>query len=107
MDLTTLTLPFASEYGISYLLFFLVLGIVVSILLDKHDLSPINLAVGLLIPPSYAFPLLTGGLISRYAKKKGALTEDKYKQILGGIVAGEGIVVAIQVMYIAVTELLL
>ncbi|MCD6483959.1 MAG: OPT/YSL family transporter [Candidatus Odinarchaeota archaeon] len=107
MELTSLTLPFAEEYGVAYLLFFLILGIVLSILLDKYNLSPINLAVGLLIPPSYAFPLLAGGLLSRHAKKKGEEIEDKYKQVLGGVVAGEGIIVAIQVMYIAVTELLL
>ena len=107
MELTTFTLPFASEYGVGYLLIFLVTGVVVSILLDRYHLSPINLAVGLLIPPSYSFPLLIGGLLSRHAKKKGVEIENKYKQLLGGIVAGEGIVVALQVMYIAATEFLL
>ncbi|MGQ4833380.1 MAG: OPT/YSL family transporter [Candidatus Asgardarchaeia archaeon] len=107
MELTSLTLPFVNEFGLPYVLFFIFVGIAVSVLLHKFHTSPISLAVGLLIPPAYAFPLLLGGLISRYAHKYRKNKIEKFKQILGGIVAGEGIIIVIQIMWLALSDLFL
>ncbi|MEQ9716056.1 MAG: OPT/YSL family transporter [Candidatus Asgardarchaeia archaeon] len=101
MKLTTFSLPFADEFGIPYLIGFLSLGIAASIALHKRNISPITLAVGLLIPPAYSIPLLLGGLISKYVQNRTEEIINKYKQILGGVVAGEGLIIALHVLWIA------
>ena len=107
MELTSLSLPFVNEFGLPYVLFFIFLGIGVSVFLNKLKTSPISLAVGLLIPPAYSIPLLIGGLISRYINKHKKNELEKYKQLLGGVVAGEGIVIVIQILWLAISDLLL
>lgn len=107
MELTSLSLPFANNYGIPYLLLFLAIGIVVSIIIQKRKISPINLAVGLLIPPAYSIPLLIGGLLAKKASKATETKVFRYKQILSGIIAGEGIVIALQIIGMAAMDFFL
>jgi len=107
MELTSLSLPFANSYGVPYLILFLAVGVMLSIIVHKRNISPINLAVGLLIPPAYSLPLLIGGLLARHASKATEETLFRYKQILSGIVAGEGIVIALQIIGMAALDFFL
>lgn len=94
-----------------YLVSFAVVGFLAGRELSKRGLSPMSLAVGLLIPPATTVAMLFGGYIDYRLKKKkdDQSTEDptdtpRYKRmtkLLSGIIAGEAIVTVVWVLYSA------
>ena len=95
-----------------YLMSFAIIGFLAGRELSKKGLSPMSLAVGLLIPPATTAAMLFGGYIDYRLKKKkdDASPEDpmetpRYKRmtkLLSGIIAGEAIVTVIWVLYNAI-----
>jgi uncharacterized oligopeptide transporter (OPT) family protein len=77
--------------------------------LSKRGLSPMSLAVGLLIPPATTVAMLFGGYIDYHLKKthndpsiEDPTDSPRYKKmtkILSGIIAGEAIVTVVWVLY--------
>ncbi|MCD6484523.1 MAG: OPT/YSL family transporter [Candidatus Odinarchaeota archaeon] len=67
--------------------------------------TPIILAIGMLIPPSYAFPVFLGGLYDLYLKWKNRaskeLAQKEYENalvVLSGVASGEGIVLLLMTL---------
>ncbi len=95
----------------SYLLSFGIIGFLAGRELSKRGLSPISLAVGILVPPATTVAMLFGGYLDYRLKKEGTEqrvpepTETpryrKWVKILSGIIAGEAIVTVIWVLYSA------
>ncbi|MFW9909126.1 MAG: OPT/YSL family transporter [Candidatus Thorarchaeota archaeon] len=95
-----------------YLVLFAVVGFLAGRELTKRGLSPMSLAVGLLIPPATTIAMLFGGYIDYRLKKQHSLQsgEDptetpKYRKVmklLSGIIAGEAIITVIWVLYSAI-----
>lgn len=96
----------------SYLLMFGIIGFLAGRELSKRELSPISLAVGILVPPATTVAMLFGGYLDYRLKKEGELmavpdpTEmPKYRRwvkLLSGVIAGEAIVTVIWVLYHAI-----
>ncbi|MFW9849736.1 MAG: OPT/YSL family transporter [Candidatus Thorarchaeota archaeon] len=96
----------------SYLLIFGIIGFLAGRELSKRNLSPMSLAVGLLIPPATTVAMLFGGFIDYRLRKTHNDSENsdptdsprykKWTKLLSGIVAGEAIVTVIWVLYSAV-----
>ncbi|MGY5875032.1 MAG: OPT/YSL family transporter [Candidatus Thorarchaeota archaeon] len=124
--LTDMQLPGTGDEGVSipligqlmfpfdfvYLIAFGIVGGLAGRYLLQRDLSPISLAVGLLIPPATAVAMLLGGLVDYRLKKKRRELDPvdeieleqvkterkKTNRILSGAVSGEAIVTVIFVM---------
>jgi hypothetical protein len=103
--------------GSAYLFVFGVIGFLAGRELNKRGMSPMSLAVGLLIPPATTVTMLIGGYID-YRMKKGktgsnemescGITKDspryeRVSRILSGIVAGEAIITVIWVIWSAIS----
>jgi uncharacterized oligopeptide transporter (OPT) family protein len=96
-----------------YLVIFGVIGFLAGRWLSKKGLSPMSLAVGLLIPPATTVAMLFGGYIDYHLRKthkdpeiKDPSDSPRYKKwtkILSGIIAGEAIVTVVWVLYSAIT----
>ncbi len=92
-----------------YVLVFAMFGYLLSRQLLKVGLSPITLAVGLLIPPATTATMMIGALIDYKAKKRQQESGkadamqmttqspeyDKTSRLLSGVVSGEAIVIAV------------
>ncbi|MHA1505737.1 MAG: OPT/YSL family transporter [Candidatus Asgardarchaeia archaeon] len=96
LDLRDLKIPLMDDYGFGYIFLFIVAGCLTAYLLTKKGYSPIPLAVGLLIPPSYGVIMLIGGIINLFLQNKGKM--ERYKQFFGGVIAGEGITVILWIL---------
>ncbi len=93
----------------SYLLIFGVIGFLVGRELSKRNLSPISLAVGILVPPATTVAMLFGGFLDYRLQKEGLeqgvsdpTETPRYRRwikVLSGIIAGEAIVTVIWVLY--------
>ncbi|MFW9931501.1 MAG: OPT/YSL family transporter [Candidatus Thorarchaeota archaeon] len=93
----------------TYLLIFGIIGFLAGRELSKRNLSPISLAVGILVPPATTIAMLFGGYMDYRLKKEGIAekapdpTETpkyrKWVKILSGVIAGEAIVTVIWVLY--------
>ena len=112
-------LPFIGElvfpWNIIYLIAFGVIGGLAGRYLLRKGLSPISLAVGILIPPATALAMLVGGFFDYRIKKKremmvvagGSEPEDlldeqkKTGRMLSGAISGEAIVTVIFVLWTA------
>jgi hypothetical protein len=96
-----------------YLVAFGVVGFLAGRELSKRGLSPMSLAVGLLIPPATTVAMLFGGYIDYRLRKthndpeiEDPTDSPRYKKmtkLLSGIIAGEAIVTVIWVLYSALT----
>ncbi len=94
-----------------YLMVFAIVGFLAGRELSKRGLSPISLAVGILVPPATTVSMLIGGFIDYRMRKHGKgtavgdVTEtSSYRRvvkILSGVIAGEAIVTVIWVLYSA------
>ncbi|MHA1813885.1 MAG: OPT/YSL family transporter, partial [Candidatus Thorarchaeota archaeon] len=97
-----------------YLLAFGIAGYLLGRELHRRGLSPMSLAVGLLIPPATSAAMLLGGLIDYRLKKEEGyenpvperidtveMKRNRTSRILSGIVAGEAIVTVIWVLWSA------
>ena len=92
-----------------YLVMFGIIGFLAGRELSKRGLSPMSLAVGLLIPPATTVAMLFGGFIDYYLKRthndpsiEDPTDSPRYKKmtkLLSGIIAGEAIVTVIWVLY--------
>ncbi len=99
-ELRDLKLPGMESHPIWYLLLFGIIAGLIARELDKRGWSAMSLAVGLLVPPAYAMIMLIGGIIDYKSQVKDNSEEsikrrEKVERIMSGIVAGEGIVIAI------------
>jgi hypothetical protein len=89
-------------YDLRFILAGIVLSIVFSIIQSKKNISgisPITLAIGMLIPPLYILPMSLGAALDVYLKRKygrDAKTygdvRTKWTVITSGLFAGEGVV---------------
>ncbi len=105
-----------------YLISFGAIGFLLGRFFIKRGLSPMSLAVGLLIPPATTVAILIGGFVDYRLKKKypnleqdasegnpsptERKTYEKTSRLLSGIVAGEAIVTVIWVLWSALNTLL-
>ena len=95
-----------------YLMVFAIIGFLAGRELSKRGLSPISLAVGILVPPATTVSMLIGGFIDYRMRKHGRKTAvvdmaetPSYRRvvkILSGVIAGEAIVTVIWVLYGAI-----
>ncbi len=99
-ELRDMRLPGMENHPIWYLILFGVISGLIARELDKRGWSAMSLAVGLLVPPAYAMIMLIGGIVD-YKTQVRNNTEfeikrrEKTERIMSGIVAGEGIIIAI------------
>ena len=77
--------------------------------LKVRGFSPIILAIGMLVPPSYIFPIFLGGLFDLYLKIKNKHDKSKAKKVyedalvfLSGVAGGEGIVLLFMTLLVIV-----
>jgi hypothetical protein len=110
----------AAPFDFIYLLSYGVIGALAGRHLLKMELSPISLAVGLLIPPATSVTMVFGGIIDYRLKKKRRMIdpEDKVSlekhqdkrrrmnRVLSGAVSGEAIVTILFVLAGAVWSIL-
>ncbi|MGQ4914797.1 MAG: OPT/YSL family transporter [Candidatus Asgardarchaeia archaeon] len=101
--------------------YLVILSIVFTILLilvfkkaNLKGITPIPLAIGMLIPPSYASPILIGGILELWIKTKykenPKLFQEKNQDmtvILSGVIGGEGIVLLIITLFSIIVSLIL
>jgi uncharacterized oligopeptide transporter (OPT) family protein len=102
--------------GFAYLFGFGALGFLLGREVSKRKMSPMSLAVGLLIPPATSVAILIGGLIDyRLKKERAKIPEndqvgvschegrrERYGRLLSGVVAGEAIVTVLWVFWSAI-----
>ncbi len=97
-------------FAFAYLLAFGIAGFLAGRGLSKRGLSPISLAVGILVPPATTIAMLFGGFMDYRLRRQartvpidGDPTETpqykKWTKLLSGVVAGEAIVTVIWVLY--------
>ncbi len=96
-----------------YLMVFGIIGFLAGHELSKRGLSPISLAVGILVPPATTVSMLIGGFIDyRMRRQRKDSTEIEITEtasyrrvvkILSGVIAGEAIVTVIWVLYSAIS----
>lgn len=94
-------------FGFFYLVSFGVIGGLAGRELNKRDMSAISLAVELLIPPATSVAMMIGGLIDYRLKKKEEVDpkdvcknrKNRTTSILSGVVAGEGVVTILWVLW--------
>ncbi len=101
----------------AYLFVFGAIGFLAGRELNRRGMSPMSLAVGLLIPPATTAAMLIGGCINYQMSKetvgsneidscgiaKDAPRYERVSRILSGVVAGEAIVTVIWVLWSAIS----
>ncbi len=112
--------------GFIYLFSFGVVGFLIGRELNKRELSPMSLVIGVLIPSATAVAIVLGGYINYRVEKdtepEKPLTDEtaiqqqvelqdanygRMSRILSGIVAGEAVITVIWVLSIALSAILL
>jgi len=90
-----------------------ILLIIVFKRLKIRGLTPITLAIGMIVPPAYVFPIFLGGLLELWVRRKYGADQEKYTKvhedmtvILSGVIGGEGIVLLIITLAMVVFVLL-
>jgi hypothetical protein len=115
---------FPGILGFIYLFSFAVAGFLLGRELNKRQLSPMSLVIGVLIPSATAVAIILGGYINyrveKDAEPEKPLTEEspiqqqaelqdanynKMSRVLSGIVAGEAVVTVIWVLSIALSAI--
>ncbi|TFG12997.1 hypothetical protein EU537_07660 [Candidatus Thorarchaeota archaeon] len=111
-------LPNVHPYlGFAYLFAFGVIGFLAGRELSKRGMSPMSLAVGLLIPPATTVTMLIGGYIDYRMKREVPVSTEldscgvtenfpryeRVSRLLSGVVAGEAIVTVIWVLWSAIS----
>ncbi|UCE95698.1 MAG: OPT/YSL family transporter [Candidatus Bathyarchaeota archaeon] len=89
-------------YDFRFLLAGIAIAIIFSVVQSRkgiRGISPITLAIGMLIPPLYIFPMALGAVLDLYLKKKyggdpqiHGQQRTKWTVITSGLFAGEGII---------------
>lgn len=116
---------FPGIWGFIYLFSFAVAGFLLGRELNRRDLSPMSLVIGVLIPSATAVAIILGGYINyrveKDAEPEKPLTDEsviqqqaeiqdanysKMSRILSGIVAGEAVVTVVWVLGIALSAIL-
>jgi len=96
--------------------YLVVVSVVLTIVLQQifkrlkvRGFSPIILAIGMLVPPSYIFPIFLGGLLDLYLKIKNKHDVSQAKKVyedalvfLSGVAGGEGIVLLFMTLLVIV-----
>jgi len=117
---------FPGILGFIYLFSFGVVGFLMGRELNKRELSPMSLVIGILIPPATAVAIVIGGYINYRVKKESEpekpLTDEipgqqqielqdanynRLSRILSGIVAGEAVITVVWVLSSAISSILL
>ncbi len=116
---------FPGILGFIYLFSFGVVGFLMGRELNKRELSPMSLVIGILIPPATAVAIVLGGYINYKIKKETEpekpLTDEfpgqqqievqdanynRISRILSGIVAGEAVITVVWVLSSAISSIL-
>ena len=111
--------------GFIYLFSYGVVGFLMGRELNKRNLSPMSLVIGILIPPATGVAIVLGGYINYRIKKESEpekpLTDEtagqqqmevqdanynRISRILSGVVAGEAVITVIWVLSIAISSIL-
>jgi len=116
---------FPGIFGFIYLFSFGVIGFLLGRELNKRQLSPMSLIIGVLIPPATAVAIVLGGYINYRIQKdrepEEPLTDEnagqqqveiqdanynRVSRILSGIVAGEAVITVVWVLSMALSSIL-